>query len=478
MRRSWVWATLLAMTACGGETAKELPPVGQLLLFIDTDAVVPRAPGAEARVGEESFVFDRLRVQVLKDGDPLPEAISLAQRDFPLHLGRFVGGPLSVGILPPLNDPGLVAKIQIFRSDRITAGEPPKTAVLESHVRLPRVGAEGKQSLFVMLHTDDVGAPRGVPTPIEPAREVPGASLVGTWARAREVPCAGAAGPNEACVPGGAFWLGDPGLRGLPNIGDAADERLVIISPFFLDRAEITVGEFRAAAPALLAEGHKLPPVWDAPSLGSKMDYYATYTDGPSADDPNDERALLPVNAVEWATADAFCRAQGKTLPSQAELEFVASGRGLERTFVWGNDTEIGCDDVVLSRAGARYYDLLPGLCRTEGDLGGALVGGRGKRDVAQMPNAPEPIVDLAGNLAEWTRDWFVSRSEPPFDVAGFLVDPVAIAPGTRADFRTIMGGSWRTSLDEARAASRYPIDIRPLNENRGIGFRCARAAK
>ena len=110
MRRALVVVSSLVL-ACREPAPEVLPPVGQIVLFIDTDATVPVAPANDPRATERPFLFDRLRVQILKEGAPVPGTITLAQRDFPLHAGRFAGGPVSVGILPPLDDPGLVAQL-------------------------------------------------------------------------------------------------------------------------------------------------------------------------------------------------------------------------------------------------------------------------------------------------------------------------------------------------------------------------------
>src|SRR6185436_82728 len=97
---------------------------------------------------------------------------------------------------------------------------------------------EGSIDVTVFLPTDAVGRPIGtLDDPIPADLRAPGISAVGTWPGARRVPCQGMANPGEVCVPGGAFWMGNP----LLSVGDATRQRLVVLSPFFIDSAEVTV---------------------------------------------------------------------------------------------------------------------------------------------------------------------------------------------------------------------------------------------
>jgi hypothetical protein len=95
-----------------------------------------------------------------------------------------------------------------------------------------------------------------------------------------------------------------------------------------------------------------------------------------------------PVSGLAPSDAERFCAFAGGRLPSSAEWRFAASG--LEgRRFPWG------FTGLVCRRAA---FGLVQGPCSSEGN-GPDLVGAR--PDGA----TPEGIVDLAGNVAEWTRD-------------------------------------------------------------------------
>jgi len=464
-------ALVLLSSGCGGE-ATTPSPAGQIVLFIDTDAPLPPAPGAMGDV-QPPALFDHLRVDVSRvDERSAVDRAASAQRDFAVDRGLFAAGPISLGIAPPVNESGYVAQVRLYRAVDAEAGVPAPSSSLDTTLPLPVVAETGVVRLLVTLHVDDTGVSvREAPTKLD---EAPTRSQVGTWPGAAAVPCPEAATAHEACVPGGAFWMGDPQLHHETDVEDAEREHLVVVSPFLIDRHEVTVGELREALADLLAAEVPLPPPWSGSYEGLDEDDYATFTFGPTADDPADAQAAMPVNAVVWDTARAYCQARGKELPTEAMFEFLASGRGLEQNYVWGSDAP-GCSDVVAGRAGFGVYATFDGACRPSGSSGGPAPPGAGLRDRAQLGerDEAEPVVDLAGNLSEWMLDWFNGEDEGVWLTPGVLYDPVANERGRAGARRAVRGGSWRGRYVELRAAARVGRD--PEASNRSLGFRCAR---
>lgn len=132
------------------------------------------------------------------------------------------------------------------------------------------------------------------------------------------------------------------------------------VEPFFMDRGEVTVRRYDECVVARVCD--ELP--------GSKRE-------------PG-----LPVTRVSSEDAEQFCRFVGGRLPTSAEWRFAASG--LEgRRFPWG------FTGLVCRRSS---FGLVVGPCSDEGsgpDLAGARPAGM----------TPDGVLDLSGNVAEWTRD-------------------------------------------------------------------------
>ncbi len=95
----------------------------------------------------------------------------------------------------------------------------------------------------------------------------------------------------------------------------------------------------------------------------------------------------LPVTNVGPREADAFCKRQRGRLPTGAEWVWAAAGSDARR-YPWGNA------GLVCRRAA---FGLETGPCAASGAP--ELVGSR--PDGA----SPEGVLDLAGNVAEWTRE-------------------------------------------------------------------------
>ena len=79
--------------------------------------------------------------------------------------------------------------------------------------------------------------------------------------------------------------------------------------------------------------------------------------------------------------------------------------------------------------------------------------------------NSPYGVQDMAGNLWEWTSDWYDNgyyETSPD-------TNPTGPAGGT---YKTIRGGSWDLSANFLRSSDR--LSHYPSNTNGFFGFRCA----
>lgn len=465
----------LLLLACGG-SAREGAPTGQILLYVTTDAPLPVPPGEITDPGAAPALFDRLRIDLFEPGAGEPCAD--CSRDFELDRVRVRNGDASIGVVPPPGVTGYVARARLFRFVTLEGGEPQALSTIDTYAALPAVQKSGIVEATIALRVDDVGKTLGsLSAPNAVTLGKADFSRIGEWPEAQRTPCTGSAPSGEACVPGGAYWMGNP-HSGLHEPGtDSNIPRLVVLSPFFVDTHEVTVAEYRASNLAISTDERQDPLV--AADDPFDPEYFCTYSSEPLTEGAS--RETLPVNCISWSAASAYCGAQGKRLPSEAEYEYLASGLRSD-LFVWGTKQATcagtewceSCNDTVWGRGGFDPGDLgANSLCRVGDDLGGVLPPGSGALDRLNLGDVQ--VVDLMGNLAEWTRDTWNRISEPCWAEHALLENPSCSSPSTLdlADegqvLHTLKGQSWNGV--PFPAAQRRPAQ----NPSPERGFRCVR---
>ena len=233
-------------------------------------------------------------------------------------------------------------------------------------------------------------------------------------------------------VPGGEFEMG-------VEDGDS-DERpvhTVYLDAFWIDQTEVTNAQYGACV--------------QSGACGQPLE--TEYFDDNNYSDH-------PVVTVDWGNAQDYCQWAGRRLPTEAEWEKAARG---ENGFIypWGNtfdsslanlDDETNIDDYTIdcTSNGCDGYD------RTA--PAGSFPGGA----------SPYGAYDLAGNVWEWTADWYADdyyQASPSSNPTG---------PDSGID-RVLRGGSWYNSEWNARSAFRKsPQSL--LHVLLHLGFRCARS--
>ena len=304
----------------------------------------------------------------------------------------------------------------------------------------------------------------------------------------------GRAGSNMVRVPGGAFTMG-------ANDGAADEQPLhdVRVSPFWMDRTEITNEEFtrftkvtghittaelppRGVADGNLPADQAQPGSWCfRTSADSKPEDRRTWIAfvpganwrrpaGPGSEITGREK--FPAVHVSYDDAVAYCKWARRRLPTEAEWECAArGGAGLMR-FPSGKEIVSGSRWMANCRQGNI-------VAKDE-----AADGFSSLAPVGSFPANGFGLNDLAGNVAEWCADWYDPayyaqlRPDPNFSAhrnprgPEVSIDPKE--PGVSK--RVVRGGSFVSDVIDCRVSARGRET--PIFTAEWLGFRSVKDAQ
>jgi formylglycine-generating enzyme required for sulfatase activity len=194
------------------------------------------------------------------------------------------------------------------------------------------------------------------------------------------------------------------------------------------------------------------------------------HPEGPSSDLAGRDRH--PVVHVAYEDAEAFARWAGKELPSEAEWEFAARG-GLDgKVFVWGDEFAPRGKMLANTWQGEFPWQNL------------TLDGYEGTAPVGSFPPNGYGLFEMAGNVWEWTSDFFTPRHPEEAEKACCVPHNPRVStpdqsfeqgrPGAHIPRRVMKGGSHLCAPNYClryRPAARQGETVETSTCH--IGFRC-----
>jgi formylglycine-generating enzyme len=299
--------------------------------------------------------------------------------------------------------------------------------------------------------------------------------------------------PGMVWISGGTFLMGSN-----EHYPEEAPAHYVTVDGFWMDQYVVTNEEFHrfvettkyrtlaerspnpddypGAKPELLVPASV---VFQKPRQRVNLrDCYQWWTYVPGADWRHPEgpastlRGLAkhPVVHIAYEDAEAYANWAEKELPTEAEWEFAARG-GLEGAeFVWGDEFTAGGKRMANTWQGEFPWQNL----NEDGFEGTAPVG--------SFPPNRYGLYDMAGNVWEWTTDWYQEYSKishscyasfnPKGGERDKSYDPTT--PAIRIPRKVMKGGSYLCAPNYCRryrpaARMAQPVDTSTCH----LGFRC-----
>jgi sulfatase modifying factor 1 len=327
----------------------------------------------------------------------------------------------------------------------------------------------------------------------------PGAAFAPTVPNTQ--PPSGHAPRGMVWIPGGEFSMGaqDPpemDMVGMQATRDSRPIHRVYVDGFFMDKTDVTNAQFAefVKATGYITVAEKTPTAEDFPGAPAENLYaggvvfsppnhavalndhfqWWSYVKGANWRHPTGPKSSIkgkenyPVVQVAYADCEAYAIWAHKRLPTEAEWEFAARGGLAGKPYVWGEKFRPNGKWMANTFQG-HFPDKDTG---NDGFIGVA--------PVAQYSPNQYGLYDMAGNVWQWTSDWYRPDYYDQLAQAGGVArnpkgPDTPFDPGEPNDKKKVhRGGSF---LCTDQYCSRYMVGTRGKGEvstgTNHLGFRC-----
>lgn len=298
-----------------------------------------------------------------------------------------------------------------------------------------------------------------------------------------------------AWVEPGQFLMGSDA-----HYADEAPVHKVKVAGFWIDTTTVTNAQFKAfvdatgyetvaerplntadypgADPLLLASGSLVFHMTKGPVDLRNIAKWWSYVPGACWQHPEGKGSDLegrfdhPVVQIAYEDAKAYAEWIGKSLPTEAEWEFAARG-GIEgAAYVWGDD--FTPDGKIMAKT---WQGEFPWRNKAKKNLSRTA-------PVGSFPPNGYGLYDMAGNVWQWTTDWYVN-SHPQKDTSSCCTLDNPRGPSVNASYdpqmpqvkiprKVVKGGSFLCAPSYCRRYRPAARHAQMIDSGMShIGFRC-----